>query len=123
ELTEGSPAFAAGLEIHGAYAKINWELFDYVTLDAGVRYETADQLVRTLEVFNNPVTAPFSNTLSNEYWLPGLTLTWEASSDFQLRLNASKTIARPQFRELLPILYYDPESNRSFRGNPLLEDS
>jgi outer membrane receptor protein involved in Fe transport len=123
ELTEGSPAFAAALEIHGAYAKINWEIFDYVTLDAGVRYETADQLVRTMDVFHNPVTAPFSNTLSNEYWLPGVTLTWEASSDFQLRLNASKTIARPQFRELLPILYYDPESNRSFRGNPLLEDS
>lgn len=123
ELTEGSPAFAAGLQIHGVYGKVNWEIIDYLTIDAGVRYETADQLVRTMEVFHNPVTAPFSSALSNAYWLPGVTLTWEASSALQFRLNASKTIARPQFRELLPILYYDPEANRSFRGNPLLEDS
>jgi outer membrane receptor protein involved in Fe transport len=123
ELTEGSPAFAAGLESHAGYAKINWEFIDYVTLDLGVRYETADQLVRTLEVFNNPVTAPFSSILSNDYWLPAATLTWEALPELQFRLNASKTIARPQFRELLPVLYYDPDTNRSFRGNPLLTDS
>ena len=41
----------------------------------------------------------------------------------QLRLNASKTIARPQFRELMFQAYYDPESNRQYRGNPLLVDS
>lgn len=41
----------------------------------------------------------------------------------QLRANASQTIARPQFRELIFQLYYDPESDRLFRGNPLLTDS
>jgi len=123
EDTEGSPAFSAGLEIHAGYGKINWEFIDYLTLDLGVRYETADQAVATLDVFTNPVTEPFSGVLSNDYWLPGATLTWEATPELQLRLNASKTIARPQFRELLPVLYYDPDTNRSFRGNPLLEDS
>ena len=32
-------------------------------------------------------------------------------------------IARPQFRELMFQAYFDPESNRSYRGNPLLVDS
>jgi outer membrane receptor protein involved in Fe transport len=123
EGTEGSPAFNAGLVIDAAYAKLNWEVIDYVTLDLGVRYETADQTVANTQVFTNPVVGDFSNQLSNEYWLPGGTITWEPSADLQLRLNASKTIARPQFRELLPILYFDPETNRSFRGNPLLVDS
>jgi hypothetical protein len=41
----------------------------------------------------------------------------------QVRLNASQTIARPQFRELMFQSYYDPESNRRYRGNPLLIDS
>src|SRR5690606_9050320 len=43
--------------------------------------------------------------------------------DRQVRLNVSKTIARPQFRELMFQAYYDPESNRTYRGNPLLSDS
>ena len=33
--------------------------------------------------------------------LPAATLTWEVSPQLQLRFNASKTIARPQFRELI----------------------
>ena len=38
----------------------------------------------------------------------------------QLRLHASKTIARPQFRELAPQIYQDFESDREFTGNPFL---
>ena len=41
----------------------------------------------------------------------------------QLRANASRTIARPQFRELIFQTFYDPETNRQFNGNPLLIDS
>ncbi|MXO66801.1 TonB-dependent receptor domain-containing protein [Altericroceibacterium endophyticum] len=123
ELTETSPGFAAGLEVNAGYAKINWEPIDYVTLDLGVRYETADQTVRSLNVFVEPPVDPISLNRSNDYFLPGGTITWQPSSELQLRASASKTIARPQFRELLPVLYYDPETNRSFRGNPLLVDS
>src|SRR3546814_15260525 len=43
--------------------------------------------------------------------------------DMQLRLNGSKTIARPQFRELVAQVYLDPESNRLYRGTPSLTDS
>jgi len=41
----------------------------------------------------------------------------------QVRLNASKTIARPQFRELLYQPFFDPDSNRTYQGNPFLQDS
>jgi hypothetical protein len=40
----------------------------------------------------------------------------------QVRVNASKTIARPQFRELMFQSYFDPETSRRYRGNPLLID-
>jgi outer membrane receptor protein involved in Fe transport len=43
--------------------------------------------------------------------------------DLQFRLSASRTIARPQFRELVQQRYFDPETNRSYRGNPFLVDS
>ncbi|RKF23157.1 TonB-dependent receptor [Altericroceibacterium spongiae] len=123
ELTESSPGFAGTLTVHAGYAKLNWEPIDYVTLDFGVRYETAEQMVRNLNVFFDPVVDPIRYNKDNDYFLPSATITWEAMPNLQLRASASKTIARPQFRELLPVLYYDPETNRSYRGNPLLQDS
>jgi outer membrane receptor protein involved in Fe transport len=50
-------------------------------------------------------------------------VTWRFMPDMQLRLHASKTIARPQFRELAAQIYQDFESDREFTGNPFLVDS
>jgi outer membrane receptor protein involved in Fe transport len=74
-------------------------------------------------VFTVPTNSGSSTFLSNDYWLPGATLTWEVSDQLQLRANASRTIARPQFRELIFQTYYDPETNRQYNGNPFLVDS
>ena len=41
----------------------------------------------------------------------------------QVRFAASKTIARPQFRELAPQQYLDLEFDRTFFGNPFLKNS
>jgi outer membrane receptor protein involved in Fe transport len=123
ETTESDPAFAAALRVHGGYGKINWEPIDGLSLDLGVRYETALQTVNPVEVFKVPSNSLAGTRLDKGYWLPAGTITWEIAPQMQLRANASQTIARPQFRELIFQLYYDPESDRLFRGNPLLTDS
>lgn len=118
-----SPAFAASLETWAGYGKANWQITPEISLDAGVRYEKADEAVAPIPVFAGGVTSTASNLLQNEYWLPAATLTWQAANDLQFRLSGSKTIARPQFRELISQTYFDPDSNRQYRGNPLLQDS
>lgn len=118
----GAPAFDAKLRVLAGYAKVDWQLFDSVGLDIGVRYEEADQTVTPRKVFS-AVNPGLGTSLSNGYWLPAATLTWQIRDDLQFRASASKTIARPQFRELIPQPYYDPDSNRSYVGNPLLQDS
>lgn len=123
ETTESDPAFLAKLRTHAAYAKINAELGGGLGLDAGVRYETGRQQVSPLQIFDTPTNSLASTEIRRDYWLPAATLTWGLASDIQLRANASKTIARPQFRELIFQQFFDPESNREFRGNPLLVDS
>ncbi|MCB2049131.1 MAG: TonB-dependent receptor [Novosphingobium sp.] len=123
ETTESDPAFAAGLTIHGGYVKANLEPFDGLSLDFGVRYEDAEQTVDPVQVFAVPSNSGASTLLANSYWLPSATVTWEFAPQMQLRFNASQTIARPQFRELIFQQYYDPESDRLYRGNPLLGDS
>ncbi len=123
ESTQTDPAFEAALTIHGGYGKLQIEPLDSVSIDVGVRYETADQSVVPAQVFTVPTNSGASTFLSNDYWLPGATVTWQVSDQLQLRANASRTIARPQFRELIFQTYYDPETNRQFNGNPFLVDS
>ncbi|HWK41314.1 MAG TPA: TonB-dependent receptor [Croceibacterium sp.] len=123
ESDESAPAFQAGLETWAGYAKGNIEIVPGLMLDAGVRFEKAKQEVSAVQVFTVPTASGASTSLNNEYWLPGATLTWEAAPDLQLRISGSKTIARPQFRELIYQPYFDPESSRMYSGNPLLTDS
>jgi outer membrane receptor protein involved in Fe transport len=123
EQDESTPAFLATLENFAGYAKLNVEFAPGLSLDAGVRLENATQAVSPIQVFNDPTGSNASTLLENDYWLPAATLTWEVAPDIQVRLSGSKTIARPQFRELIYQPYFDPESNRQYLGNPLLVDS
>jgi len=117
------PVFDALLEVHGAYGQVRWLPTDTITVDVGVRYEDATQRVTLPEGSAQTTLIPVETNLENDYVLPGGTITWEVVPDLQLRFSASKTIARPQFRELVDQIYFDPVSNRSFRGNAQLIDS
>ncbi|WP_308223067.1 TonB-dependent receptor domain-containing protein [Sphingomonas sp. J344] len=112
----GAAAYDASLEVHAGYVQGEAELLDGLRASVGVRYETAKQRVLSTG-------AVAGTSLDNDYWLPAATVTWNFAPDMQLRVHGSKTIARPQFRELAPQLYQDFESSRQFLGNPLLIDS
>lgn len=120
---DGTAAFDAALTTHAGYAQLQAELLSGVNINAGVRYEDAKQTVSPIDLFNSGASSIVDTNLNNDYWLPAVTLTWEVAPDMQLRVSGSKTIARPQFRELVAQVYQDPESNRLFRGNPSLTDS
>jgi len=123
ESNEGSPAFLATLKNHAGYVKLNGQLFESLKFDVGVRYETAEENVAPIQVFTNPGASTAATNLDNDYWLPAATLTWAVRPDMQIRANLSKTLARPQFRELIFQFYFDPDTNRQYRGNPLMVDS
>ncbi len=123
ETTESAPAFTASLLTSAGFAQLQAELAPGLDLGAGVRFESGLQEVSPLQVFSSNGVLPASTKLDNDYWLPAATLTWKLEGDMQFRANVSKTIARPQFRELMYQSYYDAESNRTYIGNPLLVDS
>jgi TonB-dependent receptor len=123
EADEGNPAFDAKLRNWAGYAKLNTQMTEELSLDVGVRYEKATQTVVPIQVFNDPGASTTGTNLRRNYWLPGGTITYQVRPDLQIRVSASKTIARPQFRELINQPYFDPDTNRSYRGNPLLIDS
>lgn len=123
DTNEANPVFDARLLNNAGYGQIQAYITPEISLNLGVRYEAAKQSVVPVQVFNTPTASLASTQLSKAYWLPAATLTWDLTDQMKFRLSGSKTIARPQFRELIFQNFYDPDSNRLFRGNPLLTDS
>jgi hypothetical protein len=120
---EGNPAFEAKLRTWAGYGKINAQIGDMFNIDAGVRWEKAEQSVVPIQVFKVPGASGAATDLSRQYWLPAATVTVDLTDQMKARFSGSKTIARPQFRELINQPYFDPDTNRAYRGNPLLIDS
>ncbi|HYG46659.1 MAG TPA: TonB-dependent receptor [Allosphingosinicella sp.] len=115
---EGAAAYEAGLRIHAGYAQGEIEIPSAaLRAQFGIRYEDAVETVLT------SAAGAAATRIANDYWLPAATVTWNFADNMQLRLHASRTIARPQFRELAPQIYQDFESDREFTGNPFLTDS
>jgi TonB-dependent receptor len=122
----GLAAYRGDLTVHGGYVRADLELAQGLRLETGVRYETAEQLLTLPDLYgNNPAGAgtPAVIAKDNDYWLPAATATWNFAEDFQFRVHGSKTIARPQFRELGTIPVLDVETDRLLSGNPFLTDS
>ncbi len=119
---DGAARYESGLRVHAGYGQVDAEIADGVLLTAGVRIEAGKQFVETQDIFN--ANAVEGRTDINEtYVLPGGTLTWNFRDNMQLRVAGSKTIARPQFRELAPQPYTDIDTDRTAIGNPFLIDS
>ncbi|WP_287979764.1 TonB-dependent receptor [Sphingomonas sp.] len=111
----GAYEYAAKLDVHAGYVQAEAEALDGLRAVIGVRYETGDERVTPIK--------STTTRLKNDYFLPAATLTWNFAKDQQLRASFAKTISRPQFRELAPQQFRDPDSDRLFFGNPNLRDS
>ena len=120
--TNGAGAYDASLTVAAIYAMVDAEIIPLVRTTVGVRFEDGHQRVTTRDLFGGA--APFAPTeIEEQYYLPSFTATWNFAEDQQFRVGASQTIGRPQFRELAPQSYIDPDSDREFTGNPFLVDT
>ena len=119
---EGAAAYAGKLETRAVYAEVESQVLDNLRITGGLRWEDATQSVTPVDLFGDNALAGAA-PLENDYLLPALTATWTFSENMQLRFGASRTIARPQFRELAPQQYLDIDTDRLFIGNPYLVDS
>jgi outer membrane receptor protein involved in Fe transport len=104
DTNETNPIFDATLRTHAGYGQLSFQVTEDLGITGGVRYETARQNVVPVDAFSDADASSASTRLNNDYWLPALALTYQVTPQFQLRASASKTIARPQFRELISSL-------------------
>ena len=86
-------------------------------LVGGARYESDRLDVDAASTLGAPVS---TSKLWND-WLPSLAATIKLTGAQQLRLSASRTLARPEYRELSPIISRDVIGGENVQGDENLE--
>ena len=115
EITNNTDKYSADFDLASAYALYEGELNGW-KVNAGLRTE--------YNLFNVN-TADFSGQkvdVNRKYldFLPSVNFSYEWDK-FKYRISASKTLARPEFREVANFAYYDFVRNAQLLGNTNLE--
>ncbi len=117
--------YKADSRISAYYGMVEFPFWDRLKLVGGARVESTELRVDSLSYIENSITGARTNsaTLNEINILPAAGLIWHLSSNANLRLNWSHTIARPTVRELAAFRSYDPVLDIEVDGNPRLEIS
>jgi outer membrane receptor for ferrienterochelin and colicin len=114
ELRSGS--YGADDRVAAGYAMLELALSERVRMVGGARVESGDLDVVTRLVGGQTIPSGINKTDV----LPSLAITFRPGESHNLRLSASQTLSRPEYRELSPTLNEDPATGVAFEGNPNL---
>ncbi|HEY4057964.1 MAG TPA: TonB-dependent receptor, partial [Kofleriaceae bacterium] len=123
EMTMPTDGYKATRTIGNAYAMADISATKDLRFVAGARFE-ASRLGVGLESDLRGLTAnmPRTNHDDNDV-LPSLNMVYAVLPNSNLRLAYGMTVARPNFREIAPALYYDYVRRRAIGGNPDLQET
>jgi outer membrane receptor protein involved in Fe transport len=120
EETRPVDAYDGDQKTYSGYTMVDVALTGTARIVGGLRVERFDQEVNTFDPFGlfvDRVTAINQNTDV----FPGVNFIYSITPDMNLRLSASQTVNRPEFRELAPFEFTDVVGSRAVKGNPELK--
>ena len=120
ESTRSTDNYLADHNIYSSYLMLDLPIAAKWQVMTGVRLESSDQTVTTYDPFSASLKEIKAN-LKTLDWLPGLNVAYRLTERMNLRFAASRTITRPDFRELAPFEFTDFVGGRTILGNPELE--
>ncbi len=85
--------------------------------------ENGSMYVDKLKVTSDEELNEYAPELSRNDRLPALGMTVKPVKNFNLRFNWSQTVARPTFKELMPVEFKESAASDTYFGNPKLEMS
>jgi outer membrane receptor protein involved in Fe transport len=117
ESTKATDSYGGWMQLEGGYAMLELPVVRSLDLMGGARVEHAVIEVSTFDPYDDSL-PPIKSRLDNVDVLPAATFTWRFLEDYQLRGGYSRTLNRPDFRELAESQYYDLDTNLMLTGNP-----
>ena len=109
-------SYGADDRLAAGYGMVDLPAGSRVRVIAGARVEDVRLRVATELLEGGVVTAPLNDTDV----LPSLVINTKLGETQSLRVSASQTLARPEYRELSPSFYYDVVGGSIVKGNPAL---
>jgi len=106
-------SYTARDHLGAGFAMAEVALSDRFRLVGGARYEADHLEVDAFSTLGSPV---FTHKVWND-WLPSLALNIKMTETQQIRLSATRTLARPEYRELSPIKSRDVLNGDDTQGN------
>lgn len=116
EGTKGSDYYDAESNLDAGYLMID-NVFNKWRIIWGARIENYSQQLNSKSEVNATVTVDDTQLDI----LPSFNLIYSLNKKQNLRLSGSKTLNRPEFRELAPFLFYDFDTRFNTSGNPDLK--
>jgi outer membrane receptor protein involved in Fe transport len=120
EFTRGTDAYTADMDIYGGYTMADVALGSRLRVVGGVRIENSTQIVNTLDN-RIPNATPVTATLSNTDPAPAVNVIYALTGRQNLRASYSRTLSRPDFRELSPFDFNNVLGGFVTQGNPNLK--
>lgn len=120
ESTRATDNYLASQELWAGYAMVDMPVTHHLRLIGGARFEDSDQTVTTFDPFT-PTAVPIVARLKVRDLLPGVNLVYRLSDRANLRWAYSRTLTRPDLREMAPFEYQDFVGGLTELGNPNLK--
>ena len=120
ESTRATDNYLADQSVYSGYLMLDLPVGPKWQFMSGVRLESSSQKVTTYDPFS-VAAKPIVADLETLDLLPGANVTYRLTERMNLRMAASRTITRPDFRELAPFEFTDFVGGRTILGNPELE--
>lgn len=122
ETTRATDNYSASQDLWATYLMTDLQLSSRWRFVGGFRIENSRQELISYDPFST-TTQPIEVALDNTDLLPGLNLVYKLTDRTNLRTAYSRTVARPDFRELAPFEFTDFIGGRAVSGNPSLQRS
>jgi TonB dependent receptor/Carboxypeptidase regulatory-like domain/TonB-dependent Receptor Plug Domain len=120
EWTRPTDAYAAQYNVYAGYLMADVGLTSRLRFVAGERLEVSRQTIQSFDPFSAD-SERVESKLNRTDLLPSANFIFKLTSESNIRLTATRTVARPQLRELAPFVFSDFFGAREILGNPNLD--
>lgn len=116
EITNNQDSYTGSTDLNAGYLMLDNTLSDKFRLIWGARFESYNQTIKALNSTGQ------KRSYDQDFFdvLPSANLTYTVTPKANIRVSASRTVTRPELRELAPFVFVNQEEGVQIAGNPNL---
>lgn len=117
EITNNSDRYKANSDLIAGYIQFDNKIADKLRIVWGARGESYYQYISTADASGKSI----KKDMTFFDLLPSANISYAVNEKSNIRLSGSRTVSRPELRELSNFVYYDFVTYSSLQGNPDLK--